>query len=130
ARTGRPGRGAAAPQDGVPRAGRRLAARAAGAAARPPARRGVRVRRGVVRPGRGGPARHRAPVGRPGRERRALAAARVRTVARPAAWAHLAVTPRVLYVNHTAQVSGGERSLIELLAALDGRVEPIVAVPP
>jgi glycosyltransferase involved in cell wall biosynthesis len=40
------------------------------------------------------------------------------------------LTPRVLYVNHTAQVSGGERSLIELLAGLDGRVEPLVATPP
>lgn len=36
---------------------------------------------------------------------------------------------RVLYVNHTAQISGGERSLLELLAALDGRVEPVVAAP-
>jgi glycosyltransferase involved in cell wall biosynthesis len=39
------------------------------------------------------------------------------------------VTARILYVNHTAQVSGGERSLLELLAALDGRAEPIVAAP-
>lgn len=37
---------------------------------------------------------------------------------------------RVLYVNHTALVSGGERSLIDLLDALDGRVEPLLATPP
>jgi glycosyltransferase involved in cell wall biosynthesis len=36
---------------------------------------------------------------------------------------------RVLYVNHTAEVSGGERSLLSLLAALDGSVEPHVACP-
>jgi glycosyltransferase involved in cell wall biosynthesis len=35
----------------------------------------------------------------------------------------------VLYVSHTAHVSGGERSLIELLGALDGRVQATVAVP-
>jgi glycosyltransferase involved in cell wall biosynthesis len=39
------------------------------------------------------------------------------------------LTPRVLYVSHTAQISGGERSLLELLAALDGRVEASVATP-
>jgi glycosyltransferase involved in cell wall biosynthesis len=35
----------------------------------------------------------------------------------------------VLYVNHTARVSGGERSLLELLAALPHHVEPILACP-
>jgi glycosyltransferase involved in cell wall biosynthesis len=39
------------------------------------------------------------------------------------------VTPRVLFVSHTAQISGGERSLLELLAGLRGRVEAIVATP-
>ncbi|HEX4467390.1 MAG TPA: glycosyltransferase family 4 protein [Solirubrobacteraceae bacterium] len=37
---------------------------------------------------------------------------------------------RVLYVNHTAAVSGGERSLLGLLAALDGRAEALLATPP
>ena len=37
---------------------------------------------------------------------------------------------RVLYVSHTAHMSGGERSLIELLGALDGRVQAAVATPP
>ena len=36
---------------------------------------------------------------------------------------------RVLYVNHTAEVSGGERSLLSLLGALAGRVEAQVASP-
>jgi glycosyltransferase involved in cell wall biosynthesis len=36
---------------------------------------------------------------------------------------------RVLYVNHTANISGGERSLLELLSALDERVDPVVAAP-
>jgi len=36
---------------------------------------------------------------------------------------------RVLYANHTALVSGGERSLLDLLAALPESVEPRVAVP-
>src|SRR5436190_13587221 len=36
---------------------------------------------------------------------------------------------RVLYVSHTAHVSGGERSLIELLGALDGRVHAVAAAP-
>ena len=36
---------------------------------------------------------------------------------------------RVLYVSHTAQVSGGERSLLDLLGALDTRVQPTVATP-
>lgn len=36
---------------------------------------------------------------------------------------------RVLYVNHTAEVSGAERSLLGLLAALDGKVERRVATP-
>jgi L-malate glycosyltransferase len=35
----------------------------------------------------------------------------------------------VLYVSHTSHVSGGERSLIELLGALDGRVRATVAAP-
>lgn len=37
---------------------------------------------------------------------------------------------RVLYVNHTAVVSGGERSLLDLLAALPQSVEPLLATPP
>ncbi len=37
---------------------------------------------------------------------------------------------RVLYVNHTAEVSGGERSLLTLLEALGPRVSPVVATPP
>jgi glycosyltransferase involved in cell wall biosynthesis len=37
---------------------------------------------------------------------------------------------RVLYVNHTATVSGGERSLLDLLRALPERVRPRVASPP
>jgi L-malate glycosyltransferase len=36
---------------------------------------------------------------------------------------------RVLYVNHTAHISGGERSLLELLAGLGRRVRPTVATP-
>lgn len=36
---------------------------------------------------------------------------------------------RVLYVNHTAEVSGGERSLLSLLAALGSEVDPVVASP-
>jgi len=36
---------------------------------------------------------------------------------------------RVLYVNHTAHVSGGERSLLILLAALRGEVDAVVAAP-
>jgi L-malate glycosyltransferase len=36
---------------------------------------------------------------------------------------------RVLYVSHTAQVSGGERSLLDLLGALGARVQPTVATP-
>jgi glycosyltransferase involved in cell wall biosynthesis len=36
---------------------------------------------------------------------------------------------RVLYVSHTANVSGGERSLLDLLAALGPRVQPTVAAP-
>jgi glycosyltransferase involved in cell wall biosynthesis len=36
---------------------------------------------------------------------------------------------RVLYVNHTAEVSGGERSLLSLLGALGTRVEPLLATP-
>jgi L-malate glycosyltransferase len=34
---------------------------------------------------------------------------------------------RVLYVSHTDQVSGGERSLLDLLGALDEHVQPTVA---
>lgn len=37
---------------------------------------------------------------------------------------------KVLYVNHTATVSGGERSLLELLAALPAEVQPLLACPP
>jgi glycosyltransferase involved in cell wall biosynthesis len=36
---------------------------------------------------------------------------------------------RVLYVNHTAHISGGERSLLELLAGLGRRVRATVATP-
>lgn len=36
---------------------------------------------------------------------------------------------RVLYVNQTAQVSGAERSLLTLIAGLEGEVDPIVACP-
>jgi glycosyltransferase involved in cell wall biosynthesis len=36
----------------------------------------------------------------------------------------------VLYVNHTAELSGGERSLLSLLAALPDTVERRVALPP
>lgn len=37
---------------------------------------------------------------------------------------------RVLYVSHTPEMSGAEYSLLELVAALDGQVQPIVACPP
>jgi glycosyltransferase involved in cell wall biosynthesis len=37
---------------------------------------------------------------------------------------------RILYVNHTAEVSGGERSLLILLAGLPPEVEPLLACPP
>jgi len=37
---------------------------------------------------------------------------------------------RVLYVNHTAEVSGAERSLLSLLAALPDSVQPWMATPP
>lgn len=37
---------------------------------------------------------------------------------------------RVLYVNHTAHVSGGERSLLDLLGALPDTVQATVACPP
>jgi glycosyltransferase involved in cell wall biosynthesis len=36
---------------------------------------------------------------------------------------------RVLYVNHTATVGGGERSLLELLAGLPSEVLPVLACP-
>jgi L-malate glycosyltransferase len=36
---------------------------------------------------------------------------------------------KVLYVNHTAEVSGAERSLLSLLAALEGRVDRLAATP-
>jgi glycosyltransferase involved in cell wall biosynthesis len=36
----------------------------------------------------------------------------------------------VLYVNHTGEVSGGERSLLILLGALPAEVHPLVACPP
>jgi L-malate glycosyltransferase len=37
---------------------------------------------------------------------------------------------RVLYVSHTATVSGAERSLLDLLGALPEHVEPLLATPP
>jgi L-malate glycosyltransferase len=36
---------------------------------------------------------------------------------------------RVLYVNHTSQVSGGERSLLTVLSGLDSAIQPVVACP-
>jgi glycosyltransferase involved in cell wall biosynthesis len=36
---------------------------------------------------------------------------------------------RVIYVNHTAEVSGGERSLLALLRALPEHVRPLLAAP-
>jgi L-malate glycosyltransferase len=36
---------------------------------------------------------------------------------------------RVLYLSHTAHVSGGERSLLDLVGALGTRVQPTVATP-
>jgi len=36
---------------------------------------------------------------------------------------------RILYVNHTATVSGGERSLLDLLGALPEEVQPTLAAP-
>jgi L-malate glycosyltransferase len=36
---------------------------------------------------------------------------------------------RVLYVNHTAEVSGGERSLLSLLSGLPASIEPLLAAP-
>jgi glycosyltransferase involved in cell wall biosynthesis len=36
----------------------------------------------------------------------------------------------VLYVNHTAEISGAERSLLSLLRALPGHLSPLVATPP
>ncbi len=36
---------------------------------------------------------------------------------------------RVLYVNHTAEVSGAERSLLELIEGLPSFVEPLLAAP-
>lgn len=36
----------------------------------------------------------------------------------------------VLYVNHTSQVSGGERSLLDLLGGLPEDVSPVIACPP
>jgi L-malate glycosyltransferase len=51
-------------------------------------------------------------------------------VARPSTKAAAADRPvRVLYVNHTSQVSGAERSLLTLLTALDGSVSAVVACP-
>jgi glycosyltransferase involved in cell wall biosynthesis len=41
----------------------------------------------------------------------------------------LTPAPRILYVNQTGRMSGGERSLIDLLDALNGRVDPVVACP-
>jgi L-malate glycosyltransferase len=37
---------------------------------------------------------------------------------------------KVLYVNHTATVSGGERSLLDLLSALPDSITPVLAAPP
>lgn len=37
---------------------------------------------------------------------------------------------RVLYVSHTAELGGAERSLLELLAALPPGVEPVILSPP
>jgi glycosyltransferase involved in cell wall biosynthesis len=37
---------------------------------------------------------------------------------------------RVLYVSHTAVVSGGERSLLDLLGTLPPQVQPLLATPP
>jgi glycosyltransferase involved in cell wall biosynthesis len=37
---------------------------------------------------------------------------------------------RILYVNHTARISGGERSLLDLLGGLPEEVERFVACPP
>lgn len=37
---------------------------------------------------------------------------------------------KVLYVSHTATLGGGERSLVELLRALPGGVEALLATPP
>jgi glycosyltransferase involved in cell wall biosynthesis len=36
---------------------------------------------------------------------------------------------RILYVNHTSQVSGGERSLLTLLGGLNPSIRPVVACP-
>jgi glycosyltransferase involved in cell wall biosynthesis len=36
---------------------------------------------------------------------------------------------RVLYVNHTSRISGGERCLLDLLGALPAEVDPVVASP-
>ncbi len=36
---------------------------------------------------------------------------------------------RVLYVNHTGELGGGEQSLVDLLAALPHDIEPVVACP-
>jgi len=38
-------------------------------------------------------------------------------------------SPRVLYVNHTSHVSGGERSLLTLLGGLNSSSRPVVACP-
>ena len=37
---------------------------------------------------------------------------------------------RILFVNHTSVVSGGERSLLDLLSALGDDVQPLLATPP
>ena len=37
---------------------------------------------------------------------------------------------KVLYVNHTSRISGGERSLLDLLGGLPDAVSPVVACPP
>lgn len=51
-----------------------------------------------------------------------LAASQPRAAARSAAL-------RVLYVSHTARVSGAERSLLDLAGALPAELEPIIATP-
>jgi glycosyltransferase involved in cell wall biosynthesis len=37
---------------------------------------------------------------------------------------------KVLYVNHTAEISGGERSLLDLVGALPGEISAALACPP
>ena len=60
----------------------------------------------------------------------ALLAARGRACRATAAGAAGGRRVRVLYVSHTATVSGAERSLLDLLGALPEHVEPLLATPP